>query len=78
MKTNIFRKNCRQFKLTAILATATAACLLAFAACQDEKEFLGNDRTPGEVVTLSLSPVLPASAGIRPLSSGDGGAGELD
>ena len=53
--------------MTAILATATAACLLAFAACQDEKEFLGSETTPGEVVTLSLSPVLPASAGIRPL-----------
>jgi hypothetical protein len=77
MKTNFF-KSIAKTRLIASLLGGGLLLALAFAACQDEKEFLGNDITPGEVVTLSLSPVLPANAGMKPLSSGAGGAGELD
>jgi hypothetical protein len=56
-----------------LLAIAT----IAVVSCQSEKEYFGSETTtPGEVVAIQLSPVLPT--GIKPLSSGDGGAGTLD
>ena len=59
------------------LLSLLAIVAIAAWSCQDEKQFIGSETTPGEVVTLSLSPVLPANAGIKPLSSADGGATEL-
>ena len=60
------------------LLSLLAIVAIAAWSCQDEKQFIGSETTPGDVVTLSLSPVLPANAGIKPLSSADGGATELD
>jgi hypothetical protein len=58
------------------LLSLLAVAAIAVMSCQSEKEYFGSETTtPGEVVEIQLSPVLPT--GIKPLASG-GGAATLD
>jgi uncharacterized protein (TIGR02145 family) len=67
------------------LLNLLAIVAIVAVSCQSREEYFDRETTPGELVTLQLSPVIPGGiepggstpTGIKPLSSGGGGAATL-